>query len=344
MASASFTEVIQKLGEQFPPRLRYDGGDFAAWQQRLRDKLAELAGDQFPLRFIEAGARREPPAVEVTQRVECDGYVRERVTIASVLGTRIPAYILTPEGAADGPRPGVVVMHGHSKHGKEMPAGLVEQEPGAPPADHARAAARAGLVALCPDWWGWNERAETDLHDDTRDMCNVKFMAALMYGLPLLTVMVHDALACVDVLASRPGVDGGRLAVMGNSFGGRMAMWTAAFDGRVSACVSSGALNCFRERSLALSSCGAQYFPGLLAWGDVEDVYASLAPRPLLIMAGSADALLPGEYVGRMVPVIERGYAAAGGEHNLTIHQHGGGHYLPQDVAVPWLTRLFAVV
>ena len=341
----SFREFLDTFGEAYPPRMRYDGDDspesFLAWRRQFLAKLEELSGEPFAVRHREDSSPPAPRRVELLDTEELDDHVREHVAIESVMGTTITAYVLVPKGEARGPRPGVLALHGHSRDGKEVIAGALPSQEGRPPSDHGRAAVRAGFVVLCPDWWGWGERAEEGFDFDGRDMCNVKFMAAGMYGIPLLSLMINDAQAALDALVARPDVDPTRVAALGNSFGGRMSMYLAAFDERVRCAVCSGCLNCFRERSLKLTSCGAQFFPGMLRWGDVEDVFALIAPRPLMIMTGRTDPLLPHEYVARMKPVIERAYRALGALDNLAFYDHEGGHFLPQGPALDWLKRQF---
>ena len=342
----SFRSFLEAFGDQYPPQMRYEGDDsprsVEAWQDRLLAKLEDLSGEPFVVRRRDPSAEPSDPAVEIVGAETFEDHVREHVLIESVLGTQAPAYVLVPTAASQGPRPGVLALHGHTMLGKDGMAGVVGPPPDRPPYDIGRALVRAGFVVVCPDWWGWGERQEPGFEEDSRDMCNVKFMAAGMYGVPLLSIMIRDGFAALDVLLRRPEVDGARIGVIGNSFGGRMSMWLAAFDQRIRAAVCSGCLNCFRERSLGLTSCGAQFLPGMLRFGDVEDVFGLIAPRALMIMTGAADALIPQEYVVRMKPVIERVYTALGARDALTFHDHDGGHVLLHAPAVEWLTQHLA--
>ncbi len=343
-----FRDLLARLGERRPLRLRYDGHDtpvnLTAWQREFRDKLIELSGPVDPIDFVEGDQARPAPPVEHVETVELADHVRDKVRIGSPSGFAVPAYVLRPTTASPDRRPAVLALHGHTEHGKDSVAGVAAGTMASHPADYGRAAVRAGFVVLCPDFLGWGERREAGFDFAAQDICNLKFMAGMMYGLPLLSLMVHDARAALDALLARDDVDPRRVGAMGNSFGGRMTMWLAAFDERVRFAASSGALNCFSERSLKMGSCGAQFLPGQLQWGDVEDVYGLIAPRPLLIAAGRADPLLPGEHVERMVPVIERAWRAAGAPECLTVHRHDGGHFLPQGPVVRWLVEQAGLV
>ena len=316
--------------------MRYCGGDsaeeFLAWRRMFREKLEELRGDVLA---------RPAPDVELLDRTELDDHVRQRIRINSVLGSKITAYLLLPRPLPRRPGPGVLAFHGHVPGGKEPTAGVLPVPADLHPADYGLATVRAGFVTICPDWWGWGERADPRHDEGPGHPCNVKFMAAQMYGVSLLSIMLSDATASLEALAARPEVDPQRIIVVGNSFGGRMSMWTAAMDDRVAGAVCAGAFNCFRERSLALSSCGAQYFPGLLRWGDMEEVFSSIAPRPLLVVCGRDDPLIVPEYADRMRPVVERAYAVLGAQRHLEYHEFDGGHFLPQGPVVAWLADRF---
>ena len=328
----SFRRLIETLGEKYPPRMTYDGDgsrdSFVAWQRRFRAKMDELRGEPLP---------RPEPRTRLLDRRELDDHFRERIEIDSVLGAKVAAYVLLPKGGGQAPKPGVLALHGHGPYGKESIAGVKESERGAYPSDYGRAAVRAGFVVLCPDWWGWGDREEEDFDFGQRDMCNTKFVAAAMYGVPLLSLMLSDGQAALDVLCGRPEVESSRIGVIGNSYGGRMSMYMTAFDDRIRCAVCAGCLNCFRERSLKLSSCGAQFFPGMLQWGDVQEAFALIAPRALMLIAGTEDTLLPDEWVGRMLPTIRRAYSILDADDSITLLRHRGGHYIPRDEAVSWL-------
>ena len=51
---------------------------------------------------------------------------------------------------------------------------------------------------------------------------------------------VADTRSALTFLAGRPGVDPGRIGVMGHSFGAAVAVYAAGVDDRVAACISSG--------------------------------------------------------------------------------------------------------
>lgn len=332
----SFREFLRVYGDLRKPDMTYAGDgsreSVRAWQQSFREKMLELRGQPLP---------RPPLNIRVLDCVEVEDHVREHIAYDSVPGATVTAYVLKPKGLKRGERrPGVLALHGHHHGGKDAVAGIVPSAKGDdPPDDYGLGAVRAGFVTLCPDWWGWGERVEAGFRFND-DMCNSKFVAGQMYGIPLLSLMISDGEAGVDVIALREDVDPKRIAVMGNSTGGRMSMWLSVFDSRVRAAVCSGCLNCFRERSLKLTSCGLQFLPGLLRHGDVGEVFTLIAPKPLMIMSGKKDPLLFEEDRARMGAGIRQAYAAFSAERYLQLFEHEGGHYLPQEPAMKWLKEV----
>ena len=118
-----------------------------------------------------------------------------------------------------------------------------------------------------------------------------------------------------------------------------MAMWLTIFDERIKACVSSGCMNTFRERSLKLSSCGIQYLPGILRYGDVPELFSLIAPRPLQLQAGEGDPLITPEDRDRIEATVRRAYRLLGCESNFDYVLHPEGHLLLWEKAAPFLKR-----
>ena len=88
------------------------------WQAELRTRLRRLTGID-----TMHDCALEP---KVTERVEMDGYVRERVLIQTEPGVIMPVYVFLPGDLAPGqPRPTVIAPHGHSSGGKFAPAGRI---------------------------------------------------------------------------------------------------------------------------------------------------------------------------------------------------------------------------
>jgi len=116
-------------------------------------------------------------------------------------------------------------------------------------------------------------------------------------------------------------------------------MWLTIFDDRIKACVPSGCMNTFRERSLKLSSCAIQYLPGLLQCGDVPELFSLIAPRPMQLQAGEGDNLITPSDRDRIKQVVEKVYCLLGAEKNFEYVLHSRGHEFAWDHATPFFQR-----
>ncbi len=138
--------------------------------------------------------------------------------------------------------------------------------------------------------------------------------------------------AALDRLTIEPGIDPHRLGVLGFSMGSIIALQVAADDLRVRAVAVTGAIPDF---DALLRHQFRRYGP-LSAWPAVEaarwagmdldhhrpiDQIAAIAPRPLLVVAGSEDATVP--------PTMTRALFEAAREPKALFIVPGGhhGHY-----------------
>ena len=333
MLSESFIDFLNAYGSAHPPTMIYgEGEDFGEWQARLRSQLETLRG---PL------PERVEPEVEIVESVACGDHTRYLMRVPVNAFSALVAYLLVPKGIPPGERrPGLIASHGHAKYGIDTICGVR----GMYEEDQARrayglSAVQAGYVVLAPAWWGWAGR---DGHLDrvgVRDRCNVIQMAAAMYGMNVTALHIQDGQAALDALAARPEVDASRMGCLGNSYGGRTTMWLTVFDERIKACVPTGCMNTFRERSLKLSSCGIQYLPGLLQYGDVPELFGLIAPRPMQLQAGEGDSLITPSDRDAILETVRQAYSLLEKEASFEYVLHTDGHLLRWDLAEPFLKR-----
>ncbi len=327
--SESFSTFLETYGDSYPPELTYsEGKDIEEWQAAFMEKLVALRGPVLD---------RVEPNVEILETTEEADHTRYLLRFEVNACSKMAAYLLIPHGMQEGEkRPGLLVSHGHGKRGIDDTCGVRDAKGdisnNTAGDDPRRAtgllAVQSGYVVLAPAWWGWAKRDGHKGMVGNRDKCNVIQMAASMYGLNVLSLHIQDAQAALDILSSRPEVDASRLGCAGNSYGGRTAMWISIFDDRIKACVSSGSMNTFRERSLKLSSCGIQYLHGLLRYGDVPELYSLLAPRPLQLQAGSNDALITPADRDLILEKVKHAYGARKADEALNYVLHDEGHIL----------------
>jgi len=325
----------RRLRPQLPFRARSEQ-EWRVWRERFSRKLVELMGE-WP--------RRCPLEPQIIERTREDGYTREKVIFESERGMAVVAYVLVPDGARRGAKlPGLLCAHGHGS-GKDDVVGIHHGEPARVSKiadlnyDYARQFAQRGYVVIAPDWRGFGER-RLGYDFPGRDGCNVAFLKALMLGLNPLTLNVWDARRCLDYLQTRPEVNRARLGCMGLSYGGTITLYTAALDGRVKAAIISCYLNEFGSYALTLGNfCGSQTVPGLLAYGEMADVAALIAPRPLLVEMGRLDYGFPIEHSRRAYRRLARAYRVLGAHDRLARDEFEGGHRFSGRLAFEWMER-----
>ncbi len=328
----SFVELLEGYGRSRPPALvRAEGEDIAAWQARFRAAIDGLRG---PL------PDRVPLQPEVIEEHDAGDHLRRLVLLQVSELSTLPAYLLMPKDLAPGERrPAVIASHGHVADGIDATCGVADLPPEDLDRRYGLFAVQAGYVVLAPAWWGWRGRDGHVPLVGARDKCNVIQMAAQMYGINVIDLHIQDGQAAVDYLVSLPEVDPTAIGCLGNSYGGRTTMWLTIDEPRIAACVPTGCLNTFRERSLKLSSCGVQYRAGLLRYGDVPELFSLIAPRPMQLQAGDADALINRVDRDLIAATVAAAYRDANAPDHLDLAYNAGGHYLQWSLAEPFLAK-----
>src|SRR5439155_8367416 len=140
---------------------------------------------------------------------------------------------------------------------------------------------------------------------------------AMMLGKSAAGMRVLDALRVVDYLQTRDDVDGRNIGAMGISGGGMHTFFTAAIDNRIKAAVISGYFCDWRHSILSIYHCTCNFVPGLLNLGELSDLAAVIAPRPLLVESGLHDEIFPVEHVRNTVGKARRAWKVFGAQDDL---------------------------
>jgi hypothetical protein len=241
------------------------------------------------------------------------------------------AYLLQPLGP--GPWPGVLVLHSTVAYSMRQPAGLE-----GPVEDHIGLhLARRGYATLCPRNYLYGYRGSTSHEAVVR--LRERWPAWSGMG-----KMLWDSQRALDVLASWPGVDAGRLGAIGHSLGAKQTLYAAAFDERVRAAV-------FSEGGIGIRMCNwnAPWYlgdavdrPGFTR--DHAELIRLVAPRAFLLVAGGGtDGDESRAFIDAALPAYER----LGAGERLAFLNHHRGHYFAheaQGAAEEWLDRWLAAV
>ena len=136
----------------------------------------------------------------------------------------------------------------------------------------------------------------------------------------------QSVLSELERLGRRLGEDPSRVVITGNSGGGTMTLFSAAVDERFTACAPSCYFSTFAGSILAMHHCPCNYVPGLSSVAEMSDIAGLIAPRPLLIIAGTRDPIFPIDAVRQGFAELRTIYAAAGAAERLELFEGDGGH------------------
>jgi len=127
---------------------------------------------------------------------------------------------------------------------------------------------------------------------------------------------VRDARGVVEFLRGRTAVDARRISVMGRGWVGLVALFTAACEPDVSSVAVEGVLASYAEVAQAetYELPVSLLLPNVLLDFDLEDVLASLVPRPLLFLnpLDAKTKIMSREQAARAVASALDAYRAAG--------------------------------
>ena len=225
-----------------------------------------------------------PLAASIIERVDHEEFQRLKVQYNVEAGERITSYVLLPRNVT--PAPAVYCHHQHNSNfalGKSEIVGLE----GDPTQAVGPELAKLGFVVLAQDAIAFEERNWSYPSGRAE---YIELVTRLVRGETLLAKVLHDVSVGLDYLCSLTGVDSQRVGFVGHSYGGRMAIWAAALDDRIKASVSNCGCVSYHESLDREIGVQAEFcVPGILKYGDIEDVIRLIAPRALYISASAED-------------------------------------------------------
>jgi hypothetical protein len=308
------------------PRCRYrDGQDPAVWRQEARQTLIRLLGlDHIP------PCEPEPHILERREEAEWEEI---RLSLTTEPGYEALMHLLLPKGVS---RPPVVIcLQGHST-GMHIslgrPRSPKDEEDVAGDRDYALQAVRNGFAALTVEQRGFGECGG----GPDGPLCRLPASTALLLGRTLIGERVRDIQCAVDLLRSGAfPVDGDRIAVTGNSGGGTASIYAAAVDERITACMPSCAFTSFYASIGVRAHCFCNYIPGIARDFDMGDLCALIAPRPLVIIAGTKDTSFPLREAREQFAFTEQVYARLSALDRCRLIAGPEGHRYYADLAWP---------
>ena len=285
-----------------------NAAEWRVQREELRRRWVALVGE-FPQ--ARAGLKTEILATE-----ELAEFTRQHVKYQIEEGVFTDAYVLTPK-PAQAKRAAVVVFHQTVKTHSGQAAGL---DALVPELNHGPQLARRGYIVVCPRCFIFEDGASFAGNVTRALMRQPRWTG--------MARMAFDGVRAVDFLESLPGVDAGRIGVLGHSLGAKEALFAAALDERFRVAVfSEGGIG------LKFSNWEAPWYLGPVIRREGfalenHQLLALIAPRGFLLLAGeSADGERSWAFVEAARPV----YRLLGAEQNLGWLNHRAGHRYPPE-------------
>lgn len=315
--------------------------DFAKWKAQARHVLAECTQNIQPA----------PKAyvMEVTDREQREGYEACKIRFNLSEWSRVPAYLLVPEGK--GPFPAIVLLHDHGAHffiGKEKmvrpfhvaPEVMEDADKWAKQCYDGQYVgdylARHGYVVLTVDalLWGERGRKEGASYEAQQALASNFLQMGASWG----AFINVDDMRSAEFLASLPFVDKERVGSLGFSMGAYRSWMLAAMTDVVRASASVCWMNT-TEHLMTLTnnqnkggSAYAMLIPGLRRYLDYPHVASLACPKPTLFFNGTRDKLFPVEGVKDAYQEMEIVWKSQGASDRLVTKLWDEKHFFSKEM------------
>ena len=219
------------------------------------------------------------PAVKTLATTEVGDLVVEKLLLETDPGIAVPTRVIHRKGVQ---RRVQAVVYLRDRMGeRDRPALFASL------AEQGHVVAVADVRGFCEPWAPGDVRGQGEDFFHPRDGNDADFAyAAFFLGHPLLGMRAGDALGVVRYLRTRSDVDAKRVAIMGRGWAGVTAVFAASLDTEISAIAVEAIPTSYGALAKAELYEQPAYFllPGALEDFDFTDVFAALAPRPLLVL------------------------------------------------------------
>ncbi len=314
---------------------------FSKWKKRARNilfdciKPALLKSSSYDMMVLESENR--------------NGYKVEKIEFNLSQYSRVPAYLLVPNG--EGPFPAVLLLHDHGAKfiiGKEKMVRpfhvdsiiLSEADAWADKCYDGQYVgdylASNGYVVLVLDalFWGERGRKEGVRYDSQQALAANMLQMGMSWG----SFIVWDDINSAEFLSSLPIVNKSKIGTMGFSMGAHRAwMLSAATD-----IVKASAAVCWMNTTDSLMTLsnnqnkgGSAYsmiIPNIRNFMDYPHVASIAAPKPALFINGKRDKLFPVQGSIDAFNEMHKVWKASGKEDNLVTMMNDIPHFCSKDV------------
>ncbi len=270
-------------------------------------------------------------AYEILSEEETESYTLSKLSYHVRDDEYAPAYLLKPKNVVP-PYPVMICLQGHAP-GMYISIGDARTERDAQliagGRDIALQAVAHGWAALAIEQRGFGEKAIAEAD------CNDVSLRELLKGRPMLGQRVFDVMRGIDFIETQADLNADLIGSMGNSGGGTTSYFAAAVDERIKLAVVSCSFSTYEHSWLKYHHCSCGYLPGLLEVADMPDLAELIAPRHLMIVAGTEDYLADIEGVREGFATAQELYKQYDAVEHVTLLEGDGGHQFYPDLAWP---------
>ncbi len=306
--------------------------DFMAWKAGFLEELRVLLG---------IGERqRRILRTMVTKGIDHSAYQEEKFVLYADENDAIPFYLLTPKTRS--PYRTLLVFHGHDPSVQYCMGNIHNPEEAAKNAtlqnNYAQFLAESGFLVAVVEQRGMSARLSDLVSTQNGRSCRHLAFSYSMQGRTLLGERILDGMAVISLLQRRSDLMHG-FGCTGHSGGGTTALWLTMLDERIKTAFISGCFSSYKGSILAMEHCECNYLPGVLNLGEMGDLAALIAPRPLCILQGEKDELFPIDAAKREYEKVRKAYDINGKSDEVELVIHPDGHCYQNAVAREWFDR-----
>ncbi|EAQ82817.1 alpha/beta hydrolase family protein [Blastopirellula marina] len=334
------THSFQKLADTVEPDLAWDAetpAEHAAWRKKMHATIVDLLGKM---------PQRVPLEVEWAEEEKFEKFTRYKIYVRTEPTYWAPVYYFVPHARKE-KVPAIICLHGHS--GIDPYIRLNEDEKQKKKTDesaldYAVYMAEHGYVTAAMVVRGWNEtcgRRDAGYKSTHLRSCHEMSMNAFLMGMTPQGIRCWDAMRVVDFLQSREEVDPDKIGVGGLSGGGTLTMYLPILDERIKLAMIAGAFSEYRTSIFSIHHCICNCLPGVMRHGEMADVVALFAPRPVLLINGIDDPIFPIDGARTGLGKLKQVYGVLGVPQNVDADFFDGGHAWSNNKTLSFLHQHF---
>jgi len=297
--------------------------------QRLSGRPELVPEPVLKMRQLLVLPRERAPLAPETLRKSDDGDVTfEDVRFKAEKDIWVPAIVVKPLKAT-GPLPAIICLPGTGGTRQQLTDARLQLSE-RPRTGWARALARQGFLTISLDYRGSPAREQNIYTEAVREQ---------LEGRSYMGLLVYETIRAVDYLLTRPDVDPNRIGITGFSLGGAVSWYAAAADPRLSVvvpvCGGAGTYDALLKYQRQTSYHSQYFYPaGFLKLfpGDQPEVFASLAPRSVLVVGRDQDQGMPVEGLKKLEQEVKAAYARRGATDRFAVHITAGDHTYTEEM------------